>query len=668
MTERETKLKISVDDSDINKTRLSAEKMQGALRGKETVDGFKEMAFHLRGIGKLVGALGDDFRKFNEQVGKSKDAHAFKGMADDIKAMTQAMHDFTAAKKKSADEDEKHAQRRGFGMGVLQGAGVGEYFPEKGMVGNVLGRGAGRMARAAVMTPLGGMFSGAAGVQEGLAGIPGVGGMLAGGLAAGLGAAQQAIMFEAQKGAALQFQQLQAIRGVTVNPGSPAQYIPPYGGFTTVTTPSTNGFNANSVIGSVMAKLNSGVSDALDAVGDLDANAAAITNASMSVNPRLRNNPNRGIMAFGAPGPGQQGTTIPAVPASTTGGNAAQWNLGALYNQGVEFGRDKTEAFALMTRALGSAGGTSQQFGDATHAREMLMLDRFGVGADAYGGFMRNEREFGRSGIGAASRAWQAAQGLDLQGSDRTDYMEQIARLLGDSARQGIKIDDDSQNGLARKFALTGVGGERGGDIAFGLGRTARGMSQSGPQNAAQFQMLRTLYGYKGGGLEDYATALRRAERNEVVPGGYDAFMKPIQDYQGGPNSKAFHAMQIMRAYGAPVSFRTGESLASGNIGPRMKAALNRVALGLDQTANLTPGTERLAAETRNKKLDAGVPLMGAALALEDAQANAVKSVKAFARAITTASDLILQASALLPGAMQHAAQVINQTMSVVGP
>lgn len=81
------------------------------------------------------------------------------------------------------DNRPRRKKRRGFAMGVLQGAGFGEYFPDEGLGANVAGRMVGRGARGlagSASSLASSSYGGAQGVAQALTGIPFVGPMMAG--------------------------------------------------------------------------------------------------------------------------------------------------------------------------------------------------------------------------------------------------------------------------------------------------------------------------------------------------------------------------------------------------------------------------------------------------------------------------------------------------------
>lgn len=90
--------------------------------------------------------------------------------------------------------EPKEPRRLTFTRGVLQGAGLGEYFPEKDVKGlwwNALGRKAGQFGAGALSTP----FTGAQGFSQMLGGLPVVGGFAQGMMGMGMGRAQEALGF-----------------------------------------------------------------------------------------------------------------------------------------------------------------------------------------------------------------------------------------------------------------------------------------------------------------------------------------------------------------------------------------------------------------------------------------------------------------------------------------
>jgi hypothetical protein len=198
MADKRTRLIVEAQAKGFEPAARAVTKVSAGL--KTVADRGKDLTALDKTVGRTTGQfarMGAQVEKLN-RLFKSRDGVAqMAAMAKATEAVTRAVEALSAAKEREHGNEEKRRRRReslSFSRGVVQGMGIGEYFPEetpRGFARNVAGRMAGRMAGgvAGAVSPLagGGGFMGALGA------IPGVGGAVAGAVGAGLGAAQGAL-------------------------------------------------------------------------------------------------------------------------------------------------------------------------------------------------------------------------------------------------------------------------------------------------------------------------------------------------------------------------------------------------------------------------------------------------------------------------------------------
>ena len=149
--EKKTKVVVETEARGFAKTRREAKQTFEAMDPKEHVKGYKQLGFQVSEVGRQMRGLVAGLRAANKllRVDDGK-----KGMADMRKEVEKLRGELEKLQKLGGGGGAgggagKSGNRRGFAMGILQGSGFGEYFPEQGFGANVAGRalgGAGRRA------------------------------------------------------------------------------------------------------------------------------------------------------------------------------------------------------------------------------------------------------------------------------------------------------------------------------------------------------------------------------------------------------------------------------------------------------------------------------------------------------------------------------------------
>ena len=194
-----------------------------------------------------------------------------------------------------------------------------------------------------------------------------------------------------------------------------------------------------------------------------------------------------------------------------------------------------TDLFAGIRRYGQTLGGLSEQAaipalmpmlqrggGNLAQAERQDMVrmafaaqTRYGIGADVSGAFLGAGRRGGMVGGGGAkgeARAIGDALRLGLQGSELTDYMQQMAQGFDQWKTTGIPINSGSIARMGTVFSGLGLGGLRGAALGQQMGAASQRLTQTGPQDAIDLLMLQNIGGYQGGGMNAYVEAMKQME------------------------------------------------------------------------------------------------------------------------------------------------------------
>jgi hypothetical protein len=238
-----------------------------------------------------------------------------------------------------------------------------------------------------------------------------------------------------------------------------------------------------------------------------------------------------GLRALSAPGPaGLYGRQL--LPGMT--GETA---LSQLRGAGEGLGLPYTDAFAVAQRAaLVGGGAMGDQRVTRAQITAMEALQGFGVDPATTGQFLFAERRGGLVGrhgdatsdvmVDAITNAMQAG----LEGSEITDYLQQIASGIADFKHSGIPFNDRALATLSQGLAMS-VGGVRGARIAGSVVGAARQTALEGPQNFGDILMLQRLGGLNTSGpisADDLLAAEMRLEEGDFGPEQIRGLMSDI--------------------------------------------------------------------------------------------------------------------------------------------
>lgn len=415
--------------------------------------------------------------------------------------------------------------RRGsFTQGVLQGAGFGPYLQRgPGMfrqaAGMSVGRAAGGMARGAAAMP----FRGLGGLAEGLGSLPG-GGLVGSALETAVGTAESQLGFQ------------QALLG--------------FGGLDSASRRSRAG--RARLMQQATAQARTRAAAANEA-------AAARAREASPIDFELRGMQTRtGGVAMGMDDFEVQRVeeNIRRGSASRTESMVAEARARAQTQARRRFGNDPMSAFRRSTRDLTVFDQTqalqfAQQAGlsgiDGSFAaaqrggglRSALAAQTIGVGdAGTLGGFLRGQRRGGIVGAEAPGAGIaETIEGAFAAGFDRSEAV-QLLQSINQGQQQfiqsGIPINPQSILSISRGVTGAFGAGARSAAVAQGVTRAAGQVSERGPRSAEEFLLLRTLGGFRGGGLEGLEEAQARLEGGQFGQDQLFDFIRRASGAAGG--------------------------------------------------------------------------------------------------------------------------------------
>jgi hypothetical protein len=209
---------------------------------------------------------------------------------------------------------------------------------------------------------------------------------------------------------------------------------------------------------------------------------------------------------------------------------------------GTQFGMDinaERQFRAQVQQVGGGYGDTAQEVSMSRTA--MAAQTAFGIGGDISGAFLQAGRRGGLVGAeGGASRmltdSLADAMKMGLEGSEVTDYLQQMAAGISSWKTTGIPFNKQSMADIAGTLGTMGMGGVRGMAVAGGVSRAAEQLSRTGPQSVGQLMMLQTLGGMTPGksGMEAMEEALIKLEEKQFKGEDFKLLMERLTTAGGG--------------------------------------------------------------------------------------------------------------------------------------
>jgi len=648
MAENRTDLTIRAKAEGFQQVQQAAAKIsnEAAKAVNEQIAGFKKIekstSAYKKEVKELEGVL-DGLAKQQlvviramEQVGKGTEEHkklkdVLKDINDQYQVQERRLQSTNRALKEQAVTSRDLA-RGSFTQGLLMGAAPEMGFIQRGpgMRRQVAGQMLGRMGRGFAMAP----FGGVGGLQQGLQGIPIVGGMLAGQLGTAMGFAQGALGLQQQQlqaasmiaggGASARIRAARA-RGMA---GVSAAGFAPQGGFlsqaeiqaraeamrrtTEAQMPGLTGAQrkeiAENVTEAQRAFARTRISERL---AQFEGGATAtqrkiVENIEYGRAEKDTRERERLTKIWEDTLVGQAKRKAGAEAAAETqrvlsapeeryrearrgaGARAAAEErrrpFAGIYREGLKYGGlAQQEALQAVTGLLQRGGGTMADVRQQGMLRAGFAAQTaYGIGGDISGAFLQAGRRGGM--VGAGGRGGEAmveaigdAMKLGLEGSEINEYMAQMAQGIQQFQQTGIPINSRSIATMGGVFSSAGLGGVRGRILGGGMQQAAQGLTQRGIQTATDLLMAQTLGGFKGGGMEDYEQAMMQLESGKFGEGP-----------EGEERLRGFVG-KLMKAGGGGAAGRQVVRQAFGGLGVRMGVAETQAFTQSIMGGELTP-------------------------------------------------------------------------------
>jgi len=639
MPENRTDLIIRAKAEGFQQVQQKAAQISGAAAKavNEQISGFKRIekstsAFKAE-VKELEGAL-DGLAKQQlvtvramEQVGKGTDEYKkLKEVLDDLNDQYQVQERRLQATNRALKEQavtQRDLARGSFGQGLLMGAAPELGFIQRGpgMRRQVAGQVMGRMGRGFAMAP----FGGVGGLQQALAGIPVVGGMLAGQLGTAMGFTQGALGLQGQQlqaasliaggGAAARIRAARA-RGMA---GVRAGEFAPEGGFLTqaeiqsraeamrrtaeeqapTLTAAQREEIAENVAEAQAAQARSRATERLAQFGPegptefqrkiVEMNAQNEAKYDAREREKFTKIWEEDLVGKARRRAGEEAAQetqrVLSAPERryqearrAAGGRAAARErrrpFEGLYQAGLEYGAfSQQESLQQITGVLQAGGGTMADVRQQGMLRAVFAAQRaYGVGADVSGAFLQAGRRGGL--VGGMGRGGEAmaesiadAMSMGLEGSEINDYLAQMAQGIQQFQQTGIPINPRTLAALGREVAGAGLGGVRGRVVAGGIQRAAQGLTQRGIQSATDLMMAQTMGGFRGGGMENYEQAMMKLESGEFQGPELQEFVGGLMRAGGGGATGRQVVRQAFRGLGVQMGVRETKAFTKSIMG-----------------------------------------------------------------------------------------------------
>jgi hypothetical protein len=219
------------------------------------------------------------------------------------------------------------------------------------------------------------------------------------------------------------------------------------------------------------------------------------------------------------------------------------------------------------------------------------------------------------------------------------------------------------------------VGGVTGARMAQGIRQTGMEIAGGGPKNAAQFMVMRQLFGYRGGGTKDFFEAQVAASQGKVSGGGVEALLGSLTKGKD-KYANAMQVQQFFKQIGVDLGPEQAMSLAGGDKSARDKA---QQMLGVAAKRNFTsadimaqgaaPGGMQTQAALDNATQRAGSAALAGVQALDRAQVEMMGNAAKFSETIKMLGDNATNIAKLMgPGAKDLADLLENLVLKVMGP
>lgn len=252
---------------------------------------------------------------------------------------------------------------------------------------------------------------------------------------------------------------------------------------------------------------------------------------------------------------------------------------------GIRLGYDPMQQEAMKGEHFGAAGGRFEQgqFNEAMAAKMM-----YGVSMGTSGQFAKlGHAGGGGTGMGSGlAGVLKAAAAQGMEGSEVTDYLQQLVSLGQEAQKQGVKINMTELTRQSGMFQAMGIGKLQRGQMVAGLNRKSRQVGARGVQGPADLMEMRAM-GFDPndprGARVSYAETKNKmyaGMTNEGMANLFTMAAKGIGGVKGGKTPygtneiRKMHMVSWAAEHGMNISPAMGEKLFNAASGPNAKARL----------------------------------------------------------------------------------------------
>lgn len=483
-TEVKTRIKVEAEGS-------ALKKMAQTIRetfAPNTISAFRKQAV---GLEKEFGALVKQQAALNEQLlAVDKGTDKYKELASQMKNVkTQA--DQLAQTLSMLDRAEQRATRQkkqGFGRnfvaGFGQGSGLAQYIPtDPGMGGRMLGAAAGQGLRSAA-APF--VSPGLGGLQQGLSGIPGIGGFAAGALGSASASFQSAVGWQ------------QARMG----------NIPYMGrGNGSVSMEAVDGPDRSLLPLELRQILSQAKADTAvkhrDVFEQADADVQQAKDLQMQLDAQRDEQSKQKRK-------GPIGKSVTDMPGTRKGLPGV--------NFGVDMGFTPTEVQGNLGQFAHAKGGRMQTY-DMYRFQEALAAQRtYGVDMQTAGSFQRGGMAGGGGTAGQSlTSVLRGADAIGLEGSQVVELLGTLVELQTKAEREGMKVDMNDTLSTMMTLNAAGLQGLQSSRVASGLVSSGQRTGMHGVQDPMDMMWMRAAGFDPAGGLKSYEDSRRKLSKNDAT-------------------------------------------------------------------------------------------------------------------------------------------------------
>lgn len=568
----------------------------------------------------------------------SQSVRQFRGLERHVKNMNQQFAQFSrslagmekaaTAMEKMAEAAEKIRSPGGAGGGAGAGApgapgvlgpgvqgflqGVGgpgfSFLQREGGARQFAGQMAGRTLGGVGRAGIGATFSGVGGLAQGLAGIPVVGGFMAGQMQTMAAAANEFTQFQRQQvglapfigAGALSQRRMAAEAAAAAGARIRDARFRRFTAEEAVRKLRPGGAEAETAAGLELAGRTGAT--AVSGVGDLgtEVGRAMVREGVTVLSPKQQKLVADQVVAENRRrSQAMEKQAVAAENAARTRvmRGAAPTGLGTLRRVGAGLGFTSQEALQFGGQFMGAAGGTLGERSEADVRAAFAAQRAFGVQAGVSGAVLRGERRGGIVGVremgGGAFIAdvLEQAMKAGMDKSEAASFLGEIAQGQQRFLQTGIPINPRTITELTKGFRMAGL--EQGRALRLGGALTGRAqqISAQGPQTAADFLMLQQVGGFTGGGLEDLERAELALEQADFTGEEFQGFIRQILEGAGGGAAGRRALRNVFAGMGAQIGVQEAQALAfqATGEGPVDEEALKRAREGLRLGAAQAP-------------------------------------------------------------------------------